>query len=150
MPTGFDGYRTWQPFYAETTDASVTGFFEDDEPHADGNAATHYIGINPSWGTSVIKLTKVMFNMDPTNAVTYNLYLLTDNPAAALEEQLCLLYQSEPLRADAIPYMETGNTTKLPVQGRLSTIAWVYFKLDWTGAPGVTTGQIRIEGLVLV
>ena len=150
MPTGFDGYRTWQPFYGEVTDASVTGFFEDDEPHADGNAATHYIALYPGWRTKWIQLTKVMYNMDVANAVTYTLYLLSDNPAAALAEQLALIYQSEPLRADAIPYMETGNTTKLPVQGRLGTIGWVYYKIDYTGAPGDVTGQIRIEGLVLV
>ena len=67
MVTGYKGYDTWRPFFGEVTDASITAAFEDDEPHADGNAATHYIPIYPGWRSKVIKLTKVQFNMDVQN-----------------------------------------------------------------------------------
>jgi len=143
-------FATTRPFGCEEYDDSTTDVFEDDQPFMDGNAATHFFVITLT-GCSRILLTKVIYYMNPTAAVTYTLYLLSDNVAAATTEARRLIYQSEAARADSVVYMETGyGGNKLPVQATLMDLSVIWFKLDWTGAPGNTTGFIRCEGLVYV
>lgn len=143
-------FASWKPFIGLIEDDSTTDIFEDDEPLGDGNAATHSFTLEMSqifW----IRLDKVMHYMDVTNAITYQLYLLSHNPAAKIDELPRLIYQSDAAMADAQLYIETGGASdKLPTIARLPTGSTIHFKLDLSGASGDVTGFIQIEGLVYV
>ena len=138
-------------FYAELLDDSTNDDFESDEPFADGNAPTKSItAANDVFIPSSVHyciIDEIYYMMNPTNAVTYQLYLLEDDTAAALTEQSNLIYESGAGKADSVLYREhAGSSAKVPAYAHLTDISTIYFKLDWTGAPGNTTGLIRIRG----
>lgn len=135
-------------FYGQISDDSTDDDFEDDEVLGDGVAATHYITLTPSWVTAV-QLQRVNYMMDPTNAVTYQLHILEDNPAAAIDESECVIHSSAALQADGTYYYHAGTTHGLPQDCRLVEPGRIYFKIDWTAAPGATTGVITLRGRIL-
>jgi len=135
-------------FYGQISDDSTDDDFEDDEALGSAVAATHYIDIMPAWATAV-QLQRVNYMMNPTNAVTYQLHLLEDNPAAAIDESECVIHSSAAARADSTYYYVAGDANGLPQDCRLVEPGRIYFKLDWSGAPGATTGVIAIRGRVL-
>lgn len=138
-------------FKAWISDDSTSDVFEDDQAHADGNVQTHYVNISPPWAKAV-RITKVHFMMNPTAAETYQLYLYERATAVALTQQMDLIYTSGAGMADSVEYIETGGASaKVPVDAFLhqNYPSTIYFLLDWTGAPGATTGFIELRGIVL-
>jgi len=143
-------YTNWKPFQAFIEDDSTTDFFEDDEAFLDGNAATKVFYADMS-RCYVLHVTNVSHYINPTNAVTYTMYILTNNEEVAIDEAQDLIYQSDALMADSVLYIETGGTSdKLPIQKRLDGANTLFAKFDWTAAPGDTSGFVLVEGLVLV
>lgn len=146
-----DGYIPIGTFYAELLDDSTNDDFESDEPFADGNAPTHSItAANDVFLPTTVQyciIDEIHYYMDPSNAVTYQLYLLENDTAAALTERSNLLYDSGAAKADAVHYEEHSSAScKMPIYADLTDVSTIYFKLDWSGAPGNTTGLIRIRG----
>jgi len=136
--------------YGQVNDDSTTDIFEDDESLGSGVAATHTITLSPS-GTKAFQLEKVHFAMNCTNAVTYTLYLLEDVIADAMTERRRCIFDSGGGLADDVDYMVTGSdNTKLPVPVFLDDVATLPFKINWSGAPGDTTGFVVVEGRLLV
>jgi hypothetical protein len=87
--------------------------------------------------------------MKPTNPVTYTLRLWQDNPTfasggdAGLNLIMQLLFQSAPAKASATRYEEAVN---IPFSLQTPGIMW--HSLEWTGAPGPTSGYIKVLGEV--
>jgi len=135
-------------YYGAVTDDSTTDIFEDDEALGSGVAATHYITVTPGWVTA-IQIQRVNYMMDPTNAVTYQLHLLEDNPVNAVTESQFLIHSSAAARADGTYYFAAGDANGLPQDCYLGEPGRIYYKLDWTAAPGATTGVIAIRGRIL-
>lgn len=135
-------------FYGQLSDDSTDDDFEDDEVLGDGVAATHWITLTPP-DVTAIQLQRVNYMMNPTNAVTYQLHLLEDRPEVAIEESECVIHSSAAAQADSTYYFHAGTTHGLPQDCRLVEPGRIFFKLDWSGAPGATTGVITLRGRIL-
>lgn len=96
-------------------------------------------------------LTEVMWYMNPTNAVTYRVYLLEDAVADDLESLSGVIFDTGAAQADSVLYQEIGHaaSTKLPKIVELATPGTMRVLQDWSGAPGVTPGFIRVKGYAL-
>lgn len=129
-------------------DDSTTDIFEDNEPLGSGSGATHSLSVIPSWASAFL-LQKISYMMNPTAAETYTLHLLEASEDLAADENRRLIYSSTAGQADTIYYKHLRTDNALPVPVKLTDPGTLYFKLDWTGAPGNTTGYIAIRGTLL-
>lgn len=145
-----------------TLDGAAAGvYFETDE--AMGATPTLTMDITDSIGTLVKKflLEEVCYFMNPTNAVTYQLRLLEDATADDVQQYTDVVFWGPTLQADSVVYTYRNSgyaatlTTaevaqyKLPRVVELATVGKLYYMLDWTGAPGVTPGFIKVKGRFL-
>lgn len=122
---------------------------DNDEPHADGNAPTVSITLTPS-DVTAFKLTGVWWYLANANSVTHELYLYENNTAAAATQREELTYDSGSGLARNTQYAEVGSaSSRLPVDVYLATAGTVYFKIDYSGAAGSTTGHIKLRGILL-
>lgn len=96
---------------------------------------------DPTMTKGIIK--RIHYRLNPTNAVTYTLRLWRATVANAYELNLNLLYESAAAQVDDTDYdrAELEIPTSLVVPGSL------YYSIDWTGAPGNTTGFIDVSGV---
>jgi len=122
--------------------------FETDQPL--GTVPTHYIEIEPrdKDGNLVareFKLEHIRYLMNPTNAVTYELYLFESNIGATYEQKARCVFDSRALRADNEMYIDVGANT-LPMNVKLRDKGKLWYMLDWSGAPGATAGYIVVMG----
>lgn len=133
--------------YGEKLDSDGTSdYFETDQPL--GTTPTLYIPLTP---TDIEKfvLESVRFYMNPTNAVTYQLYLLVDAQADDVTSYSNVVFDSGAGMADDVVYI-TARGDKLPMLAKLATAGRLYYMIDWSGAPGNTPGFIEIRGRVMV
>ena len=145
-----------------TLDGAAAGvYFETDQ--ALGDTPTLMMNVTDSIGTPVRKflLEEVCYFMNPTAAETYQLYLLEDASADNVQQYTDLVFWSPAAQADSVCYTYRNSgyaatiTTaevaqyKLPRLVELATPGKLYFMLDWSGAPGVTPGFIKIRGRFL-
>lgn len=145
-----------------TLDGAAAGvYFETDQ--ALGDTPTLMMNITDSIGTPVKKflLEEVCYYMNQTNAVTYQLYLLEDASADNVQQYTDLVFWSPAAQADTVCYTYRNSgyaatiTTaevaqyKLPRLVELATAGKLYYMLDWSGAPGVTPGFIKVKGRFL-
>jgi hypothetical protein len=139
----------------------VDGTFTTDQ--AIGTTPTLTITLSTSTGEPVKKflLEDVQFALNCTNAVTYQLYLLEAATADDVLQTTDLAFFSPAAQADAVNYRYTNAgysaalgtaeaaQYKLPRIVELETPNTLYFMLDWSAAPGATTGIIKIRGRLL-
>lgn len=137
-------------FYAEAVEyvVSLANIFEDDEP-LDAALPTHFMTGNPL--AVHIKIHTIKYQMTPTNAVTYQLYLLEGATAEAEQQEAEVIFDSGPLQAAGGVYLWVagGAPAELPVMARLTAAGIIWYKIDWSAAPGDTDGYIRVYGEVL-
>ena len=88
--------------------------------------------------------------MNPANAVTYQLYLFEDASADDVQTRHDLIYDSGAAMAKGTVYKEMPSQDQLPAIVRCATPGRIYYMLDWSAAPGDTTGYIVIRGKMLV
>jgi hypothetical protein len=96
---------------------------------------------HPTMKTGVIH--RIHYRLNPTNAATYILRLWRAYPANPYELNLALLYESPAGQADDTDYDEAELI--IPV-----SLAWpgeVPYSIEWTAAPGNTTGFIDATGV---
>ena len=141
--------------------AGTSNYFETDQALTDTPTLT--ITLSTSTGDPVTKflLEDVQYVMNPTNAVTYQLYLLEDATADDVQQTTDIAFWSPAAQADAVNYRynsagyqaATGTAEvaqyKLPRIVELATPNTLYYMIDWSGAPGDTTGFIKIRGRAL-
>lgn len=122
---------------------------DNNDAHADGNAPTWSITLTPSDCTA-FKLTGVWWYLANANAVTHELYLYENNTAAAATQREELTYDSGSGLARNTQYAEVGSaSSRLPVDVYLATAGTLYGTLDYSGAPGTTTGHVKVRGILM-
>ena len=125
-------------------------YFETDQAVTD--TPTLYITLSPygvsQWG----RLITVRWYMNPTNAVTYDLYLFDGAYADDLESNMHLIFDSNDTIAncaDSVTYQQTNMNRVFRltwVNANITTKSRMYYLIDWSGAPGDTSGFISVEG----
>lgn len=138
-------------FYAEKVEyaSSASNYFESDQPL--GTTPTLSINGVPSEATKIM-IHSIRWQFTPTNAVTYQLYLLDDAQAVDERSESDVFFDSGAGLTSGGIYIQVagGSPAKLPVQVKLSTAGVIYYLIDWSAAPGDTIGYIKIYGEVLV
>jgi hypothetical protein len=89
---------------------------------------------------------RVHYRLKPTNAVTYTLRLweeAVDGSTQPYHENLHMLYESPPLQASDTDY---DDRKEVNIPFRLRVPGTLYYSIEWTGAPGVTSGFISVSG----
>lgn len=97
---------------------------------------------DPIWVKRGI-ITRILYRLNPTAAETYTLMLFEAAKANNYESNSRLLYESAAARVDDTDYVEEDAW----IIFKLDTAGMFYIATDWTGAPGITPGYVRIEGL---
>lgn len=100
-------------------------------------------------GEKFARVRNIHFKLVPTNAVTFQLYLYSDNLGAANSQQLEMNKFYDSVRdvpiaqcvANTEYHMDCDRTVYLS-----SDFGNVYFVLVWSGAPGATAGYIEVSG----
>lgn len=90
------------------------------------------------------RIHRIHYRINPTNAVTYTLRIWSGSVAAAYGLNMRMLYESPALQADDTDY----DRAELDIPFVLIGAGAVFYSLEWTGAPGVTSGFITVEGEV--
>ena len=141
--------------------AGTNDYFETDQNLT--TLPTLSMELSTSTGEPVKKflLEDVQYMMDPTNAVTYQLYLLEDATADDVLQTTDIAFWSPAAQADSVNYRyNTGGYQaaigtaevaqyKLPRIVELATPGTLYYMIDWSAAPGDTKGFIKIRGRLL-
>ena len=128
-----------------------------------GETPTLTMTLSTLHGLNVRKflLEDVQYYMNPTNAVTYQLYLLEDATADDVQQYTDIAFWSPTAQAKGVVYRYANSgyqaslTTaevaqyKLPKIVELAIPNKFYYMTDWSGAPGTTPGFIKIRGRLL-
>jgi len=131
------------PFSVKLVDEDGTGnYFETDKAETD----TPTTSIDSEYKMRVGKINRVHWRLNPTNAVTYDLYIFGDALAADYASQAEKLFDSNDVVADCADDTEY-DATGLDIPFRLRTPGEWWYNTDWSGAPGNTTGYLCIEGV---
>jgi len=135
--------------YGKVLDADGSlNYFETDQAITD--IATLYMTLFPT-NIKKFKLTSVKFYMDPTNAVTYELYLLSNTVADDITNLSYVVFDSDAAKADSVAYVYTGsNSIKVPTDVLLEVPGRLYYMIDWSGAPGDTKGYLDVRGEAMI
>lgn len=136
-------------FYAEKTEytSSANNYFETDQPL--GTTPTLSMVGFPA--AEYIRIDTIKYQLTPTNAVTYQLYLLEDAQANDEQSESDVFFDSDSAQASGTRYIQVagGSPSKLPITIKLATAGTIYYLVDWSAASGDTTGYIKVYGEVL-
>lgn len=119
-----------------------SGYFTTDQPL--GTQPTLSMTLTPSTAKRFM-LESVRFYMNPTAAVTYQLLLSERSSSDTVTSYGDIVFDSGAGMADDTIYI-VSRGDKLPHLVVLSTAATLYYQIDWSGAPGDTSGYILIRG----
>lgn len=92
-------------------------------------------------------LTEVEWWMNPTNVVTYEMYLLEGAEAQDVDSLAEVVFDSGLGMADSQGYNSAWGQGKLPRIVDLTIPGLIYYLMDWSGAPGNTPGLLRGRGV---
>jgi hypothetical protein len=103
------------------------------------------------------RLEQVKFYMIPTAAETYQLFLYASNKADNVLSALNCIFGSPAAMAGSTLYIANGSrmvtpgtnyltATPLPIISDLEYPGILFYNIDWSGAPGATTGFIEVVG----
>ena len=99
--------------------------------------------------TQKMRINTIRFYLNPANAVTYQLYLLEDDTdPGGVEPELArsdMIYDSGAGMVKGTEYFVIAGGT-LPIEVHLGDTAKLYYMIDWSAAPGDTTGFIIATG----
>jgi len=85
---------------------------------------------------------RIHYRLNPTAAVTYTLRLWRGASADNYQSNLDMLYESPALQADDTDY----DRTDLDIPLICPNPGVIYYSIEWTGAPGNTSGFIEVSG----
>jgi len=140
------GERSRRPVTGQVTEDTSGVKFETDKDITD--TPTQWVPLQPL--VKALEITEVYHRITPTNAVTYRLMLFRGPLADDTLHEAELVYDSGPLRVSGQSYKETQGGLKLPAIARLTTAGYLYYAVDWSAAPGNTTGVLVVKGFALV
>jgi len=85
---------------------------------------------------------RIHYRLNPTAAVTFTLRLWSGTAAGDYESNLQMLYESPALQADDTDY----DRAELVIPFRCAWPGALYYSIEWTAAPGNTSGFIEVSG----
>jgi len=136
-------------FYAEIEEytSGAPGYFETDQ--AWGTTPTLSFVGNPA--VQHVMIHTIKYQITPTNAVTYQLWLLEAASAVDEQAEAEIIFASDAGQVGGTIYhwVAGGSPAKLPIIARLTTAGTIYYMIDWSAAPGNSSGYIRVYGEVL-
>ena len=112
-----------------------------------GDTPVGYVELTPTT-TSRFRLETVRYYCNPTNGVTYELYLFERASANDVQNLADIVFDSGAAQVDSTPYIAV-DVNKLPIDVKLSDTGKLYYLVDWTGDPGTTPGFLEIGGTVM-
>jgi hypothetical protein len=127
--------------YYQLDEAGAGDYFETNQIKTD--QPTLYINTrrsHPTMRAGIIN--RIHYRLNPTNAVTYILRLWWGSVAPDYASNIRLLYESPALQADDTDY----DRADLEIPFILCEPGLLYYSIEWTGAPGNTTGFIDVSG----
>jgi hypothetical protein len=129
-------------FYELDEDGVLNTFEVDQDKITPPTLLLDLFQTHPTMVTGIIK--RIHYRLNPTNAVTFTLRLWRATKANPYELNLAMLYESPAAQVDDTDYDRNGDEIDIPFS--LETPGQLYFSIDWSGAPGNTTGFISVEG----
>lgn len=108
---------------------------------------TLYLPVLPGT-TQKVRINTLRFYLSPANAVTFQLYLLkhdTDPGTEPLQAREDLIYDSGAAMAKDTQYFVIAGGM-VPIELHLGDTSKLYYMIDWSAAPGDTTGFITATG----
>jgi len=129
--------------------SSASNYFETDQALGDTPTLT-LDGMVPNWAQK-FRIDTLKFQITPTNAVTYQLYLLEDAQAVDERSESDVIFDSGAGMVGGTHYIVVpgGLPVKLPITVFLATAATLYYMVDWSAAPGDSIGYIKALGQVM-
>lgn len=116
----------------------------------------------PNVAVKKFRLEQVQYQLNPTNTVTYELFLLEASNADNYESASDLVFDSGSAQADDKKYIHvqggysedgaSGSTKqgfKLPIIVELEEEGKLYYMINWSAAPATTLGFIKVRGTLL-
>lgn len=114
--------------------------------------STDPTGFSESAGAPMQKIwiSNISYYLAPANPVTYELFLFSHMASTftVLQKYEHLLYDSTAARVGATFYSASWGGGGLPVNRPLN-LGQIYYGIDWSAAPGITSGFILVNGVVL-
>lgn len=95
------------------------------------------------------RMNSVKYYLAPANAVTYELYLLESSVTGTNSAYKATVFDSGAGKAGSTLYFDIA-ANMLPVDVTLGEAGKLYFLLDWSAAPGDTTGFVQVRGEMYV
>ncbi len=136
-------------FYAEIVEYAVgaDNYFETDQAMGD-TPTLSFVGAPAVLN---IRIHTIKWQMNPTAAETYQLYLLERASTDDQQQESDIIFDSGAGMVGGTIYTQVpgGSPAKLPIDVKLDDLGEIFYMLDWTGAPGNTGGYIKIYGEVL-
>lgn len=129
------------PFIAYIVAQAVGSAIETDQLLTD--EATRTLTM-PSW-IKAGRISKISYYLDVTGAVTYQLAVLEGHSSGDVTQFSKEIFRSAAAQADATKYDDYTDRFFI-----LDAAGTMYYIIDYTGAPGNTTGYIVVEGVAYV
>jgi hypothetical protein len=126
--------------------------------------AEHYFDVSKGFGDSITQpfqfsnlnslnvgaiINSITYYLVPTNAVTYRLRVYKNTTdGTAINAATHILFEGAAAKAGSTLYIEpnqTGAGAYLNIPA--VTLFGLYYGVEWTGAPGNTTGMIYVKGI---
>lgn len=127
------------PFKAYIVASAAGGDLETDELMT--ATATRALACVPGW-VKRGKITRISYLLNVTGAVTYQLAIIEGSSADDMIQQSREIYRSAAGLADNTKYDDYSERAFM-----LDTAGVFYYIIDYSGAPGNTTGFIVVEGV---
>ena len=129
--------------YGQLDEDGTGNYFETDQGENDTPTLYLSSGRTPNNMKSGI-IRRIHYRLNPTNAVTYTLRLYAKAVAPNYQSGMSKLYDSGAAKADDTEYdVAVEIPFILLVKGKL------YYAIEWSAAPGDTTGYIEVMGEVI-
>lgn len=123
------------------TDGS-SGYFSSDEPLASTTPSKYITLTSVDTELRHFEILEVRHRLNPTNSVTYQLYLLEKAETNAVLRPGYVVYDSGSGKSGGTSY----QVTNLFAEANLHEAGKLYYLIDWSGDPGTTTGYIIVKG----
>jgi len=136
-------------FYAEIEEytTGVPGYFETEQVW--GTLPTlSFVGAP---AVLHIRIHTIKHQITPDGAQTYKLWLLERASDNDEQSESDIIYASEDAvtAGEIVCVVPGGSPAKLPIDVKLGTAGTIYYIIDWSAAPGNSSGYIKVYGEVL-
>jgi len=126
--------------YWKLDEAGAADFFETSQVKTDMPTLLFDRLSHPTMKSGIIH--RISYRLNPTNAVTYILRIWRAATGDDYQSNANMLYESPPLQADDTDY----DRAELAIPFWLWTPGNLFYSIEWSAAPGNTSGYIGVSG----